>query len=270
MPGQDLGQHPVHTSPLRVRRGLVDGRTDQRMAHPHGQGVGDEQPGGRGGLERVLVHPEGSRCLPDRGQIAGVLGSRDEHQQLHLVRKPSTAVEEDVFDPVSERQMSRERGRAPELSLAELGRKLQERQRVAARLRDQPVGDLLGGRGTQALVQQGPGRLRIQPRQHELGQALGPERPLGAVAGREDHQHAVGGDPSSAEEQSIGGGRIEPVRVLDDAHHQALLGGRCQQRQGRDGHQERLHGWSVLLGERHAQRPRLWVGQMLAQPHQRA
>ena len=81
--------------------------------------------------------------------------------------------------------------------------------------------------------------------------------------------HPVRPEPAGAEQQRVGGGGVEPVRVVDDAQHDALLGRRGQHRQRRDRHQERLDRGPVLLAERDPQRPGLGAGRSLAQPHHR-
>ena len=88
----------------------------------------------------------------------------------------------------------------------------------------------------------------------------GSKRRPGAVPGREDHGHPVRPEPAGAEEQGARRGGVQPVRVVDDAQHQVLLGRGGQQRQGRDPHQERLDRGPVLLAERHPQGPRLRSG----------
>ncbi len=134
------------------------------------------------------------------------------------------AVEEDPFDPVGEVQLRGERRGALELGLAELGGELEQGQRVAPRLGHQPVDDLRGRCGAQALVQQRAGGLGVETGEHQLVQAVGPERSLGAVPSGEDHEDAVGVDPTCTEEQGVSRGGVEPVRIVDEAQHQSLLG----------------------------------------------
>ena len=81
----------------------------------------------------------------------------------------------------------------------------------------------------------------------------------------------VGTEPAGAEQQRVGRGGVEPVRVVDDAQHQVLLGRGGEHRQRRDRHQERL--------DRRARPPRrtppaapgpAGPGSSLAQSRQRA
>ena len=127
---------------------------------------------------------------------------------------------------------------------------------------DQPFGDLRRRCVAQALVEELAGRSRDRARPAQLGDAVGAERCRGPVAGREHQEHAVRTEPARAEQQRVRGRGVEPVRVLDDAQHGALLGGRGQHRQRRDRDQERLDRGPVLLAERDTQRPGLRGGEV--------
>ena len=175
----------------------------------------------------------------------------------------SAAVQERLLDPGGQVQLGRQRGGPAELVRGELGGELEQRQRVAAGLDDEPFGDLRRGRDAQPLLQQGPGRVRVEAGQHQLVDAVGAERCRGLVAGGEDQEHAVRAEPAGAEQQRVRGGGVEPVGVLDDAQHGRLLGRGGQQRQGRHRHQERLDRRAVLFAERDPQRPRLRDGEAL-------
>ena len=102
---------------------------------------------------------------------------------------------------------------------------------------------------TQLLVEQGTGRVRV-----EAGQRPARGAPAGrtgrAAPSRAANTMTTRSAPSRRAQKSSasGRGRVEPVRVVDDAQHEVLLGRGGQHRQGRDAHQERL--------DRRARRPR--------------
>ena len=110
----------------------------------------------------------------------------------------------------------------------------------------------------------------------EAGQDQLGERPAGrSVAqapSRAANTMATRSAPSRRAQNSSAPARggVQPVRVVDDAQHEVLLGRGRQQRQGRDAHQERLHRRPVVLAERHPQRSRLRSRELVAQPRQRA
>ena len=194
------------------------------MPHADDLVVDDQQAGRDGSIHGVLVRAEVRRCRSDDGEVPGVVRRGHEQDQLHRGGQLSAAVEEDPLHAVGQVQLPGERGRATELGGAQLGGQLQQAQGVPTRLRDQPVDDLLGRRGAEALVEERPSGLRVEPGQHQLVDVVRPERPVGVDAGREDQQDAVGVDPACAEEQGVGSGGIQPVRVVDEAEHQLLLG----------------------------------------------
>ena len=199
--GECIGEGQVDTPSLRVRGSLVDRRADQRVTHAHGGRVGDQEAGPQGALEGIVGAPE-LRCgTSDHQQLAGVLCGRHEQPRLNLRWKRATPVEEGPLDPLGEVQLRRERGGALELRGGQLGRKLQERQRVAARLGDQSVDDVRARSISQAIFQEGARRLGAEPAQDDLLRTFGPERPPGTLTGRERHEDAIGIDPSRAEQQ---------------------------------------------------------------------
>ena len=99
---------------------------------------------------------------------------------------------------------------------------LEQRERVAAGLDDEPLGDLLGGRGPQVRAQQRPCRVRVEPGQRASREGPAGRTSPGAIPGPEDHDHPVRAEPARAEEQRPGRGRVQPVRVVDDAQRPAF------------------------------------------------
>ena len=123
----------------------------------------------------------------------------------------------------------------------------------------------MGGRETRLLGDQSPGRLPVEPTDHQGRDALVAERGGGPVPHREEHHHAVGLQPARGEQQRIGGGCVEPVCVVDDDEHRLELRGLGQHRQGRDRHEERVDPAHVATAECGAERVGLRGGDPLDQ-----
>ena len=76
--GQRVGQRSVHRSSLLPGGGLVDRRAHEWVSHLHLLCLGDEESGGHGGLESLLAHAECRCCMAYDGELAGVVGSREQ------------------------------------------------------------------------------------------------------------------------------------------------------------------------------------------------
>ena len=147
-------------------------------------------------------------------------------------RQAAAPVEEGLLDSGGEVELGGQRRGTRELVRGQLGGKLQQRQRVAARLRDEPRDDTSAARRDPAVSREGRGwRPASRPVSDELRQPCGVERLPGTVPGGEHQGHPVRTEPAGTEEQGAGGGGVQPVRVVDDAQHQALLRRGRQQRQ---------------------------------------
>ena len=226
------------------------------MPDRHGVTADHEQPGPFRLRDRVRRDAEGGSGSLYGREPAGVVGDRDQHQRLRRRGEPAGPVEEDPFDPGGEHQLRGQRSGPSELRVTEAGRELDERERVPAGLGEQPVGDLGRDHDRSVLGEQRPHRGGVQPVQPQGRHPVGGERAVVGVAGREHHRNRVRVQASGREQQRVGRGGVEPVCVVDDAHHRLLLGRLGEHRQGRDRHQERLDR-PHLLPERDPERARL-------------
>ena len=181
--GQRLGQGPVRAPPVLARRGLVDRRPHQRVAHRERRRVADEQPGVQGGLQRRLLQAQAGRRAAQHVELAGVVGGREQQDGLHRRRQPPAPVEEDLLDVGGEVELRRQGLGASELGRGELAGQLQQGQRVAARLRDEPLGHLLGRCVAQMYVEEGAGRVRLE---------AGQDQSRGGPAGRRSPRRRPG------------------------------------------------------------------------------
>ena len=208
-----------------------------------------QQPGVDRALQRVLVqspvrtpHDAARRSWPVSSAAASSSSA------LHRRRQPAAAVQEGLLDPGGEVQR-RSAGRPTPSSWAAVSSpgSSSRASGLPPVSRDEPFGDLVGRVAAQPGGQEGAGCLGVETGEDQLGQAGRLEDRRRVVARREHHHHPVRPEPSGAEQQRSRAGRVQPVCVVDDAQHEALLGSRRQQRQGGHTDQEGLDSGTVLL-----------------------
>ena len=132
-------------------------------------------------------------------------------------------------------------------------RQLEDRQRVAARLRDEPVADALVEPARDDGREQGARVLLGEPSERQLRQAdqLALVRRL---AHGEDDRHRLGQQPSRDEAQDLAGSGVEPLGVVDEAQQRALRGDLGQQAERGQGDQEAVGRGAGRQAQRDAQR----------------
>ena len=123
------------------RRRLVHGGSHHGMPELEPVPVRDDKAGLLRGVDRPRVRAEELCGLNEENGVLRVVRRCQQQHELRLVRQPLHALEEDGLDPTSERKRIRKRLMPGELSSAERGRQLDERQRVTARLLDQAPAD---------------------------------------------------------------------------------------------------------------------------------
>ena len=156
-PGQGLGQCPVSASALGGGGGLVEGRAHQRMTHLHTSGVEDQQPGRDRVLENLLVCPETTDAaarMTARSPVSSAAASSStdwtgvDSPRLRSRNACSTRADRCSWvgsgaDP-------------PSWSALSSGGELEQCQRVAAGLDDEPIGDPRRRRYPASLLEQAP------------------------------------------------------------------------------------------------------------------
>ena len=192
--------------------------------------------------------------MRDDSEVSGVVSGRHEQQRLHFDRQSAAAVEEDPLNLVGQLQLRRYRGGSVELGDGQRRGQLDQREGVAAGLSQQRLRHLLGKRRSDALGEEQPRRRCSQTGQHQRRYPVGGEGPDVAVAGGEDQRDRVGLQAARCEQQRIGRGGVQPVRVVHHTQHGHGLGGLAQHGQCRQGNQKRIFGRAVLLAERDPQR----------------
>lgn len=138
-------------------------------------------------------------------------------------------------------------------------REFQQRQRVPARLGQQPGAHLLVERHVAPRRQQLPRVGVAQPvdvHARQPGQRARTRRP-----DRDHHRDALGADATGEESQCLGRLRVQPLRVVDDAQQRAFRRRGRQQRQGRQADAEQVRG-ALGQPERDAQGVAVPAGQV--------
>ena len=108
--------------------------------------------------------------------------------------------------------------------------------------------------------QQGPDRGRGEPLELQLGDVGDRDVALVVVPCREHHRHRLREQAPGREEQRVRRRRVEPLGVIDQAENRSGVGQLRQQRQGPQGHEERVEPVGLPLAERDTQRPLLGGG----------
>ena len=122
-----------------VRLGrAVDRRANQRMTERH-RAVERQQAFRLDGVRGRLRDPELPRRAPQERRVAERLGRRQEQQPPRVAREPRQPPREALLDPGGQRQRRRQAEPAGELGGRQPARQLQQRERIAARLGDDPL-----------------------------------------------------------------------------------------------------------------------------------
>ncbi len=198
--------------------------------------------------------------------MSGVVGRGQQHQRLRRHRQGAAPVQEGPLDPVGQGQVVRHGRGSGELRIAELSGQLHQRERVTSGAGSQDLDDAIGDRPARALVQQGADCVAGQPFDaHQLD--VGRREGVGTVVtGGEQHEDRFGEQPARGELQRVRGGGVQPLRVVDEAQDRRRLGHLGEQRQRRQGDEERVDLVALGLPEGLAQRLglRRWdAGQMV-------
>ena len=136
------------------------------------------------------------------------------------------------------------------------------------RLGHDAIADALVERARHDRLEQHPRIVVSQPADDELRQPV--EVPLAArLAHREDQPDRLRAQPARHERERLRRRRVEPLRVVDDAHQRSLLGRVGQQAQDRQPDQEAIRSVARAQAERRAERILLRTGKALEAIHER-
>ena len=228
-------------------------------AHPPAQ---LDQPGVLGICCGVGRNPLPPGRAPQQGHVAGRLGRRGQQQPLRLGLQRPELPEKAGLDAAGQRPRVGQPETARQLGPAQPPGQLQQRQRVAAGLGDDPVADL----GVQPPAdRRGQQRARVgipQPGNGQPGQA-GQLIVVVRRARGEDHGDRLGQQPAGRERQALHRGLVEPLRVIDQAGQRLVLRRGGQQAQHRQPDQETIRSLPLPHPERDRQRVALRPRQLV-------
>jgi hypothetical protein len=139
------------------------------------------------------------------------------------------------------------------------GPELEQGEGIAARLSDQPVAHPRIERRPHDGAQQRLGVAVLQPADEQLGKA-GELVRVRQVHGGEDHRHRLGFEPPRDEAEDLGGGGVEPVRVIDDAQQRPGRRGLGHEAENGRSDQQTVRGVTRGEPERHTKRALLGAG----------
>ena len=222
-----LGEAGVDLLALGEGSPVVHGGADQRMAEANRVADGDELPGlGRGarlqGEAQFLARPG------EQAGIPGGVGGRGEQQGLGGGWELADLPQVTLLELAAQRyRLSRQRV-AVELADGEFLPDLNERQRVAPRLGDDPVGCLVAQQRPSRRREQGMSVLLRQPGQAQLREPVQPTRGRRRLADGKDDGDGVGVQAPCHEREDVGGLLVQAVCIIDQAQHR-LAGGLLSQ-----------------------------------------
>ena len=157
-----VGERPVHVAAVARMRRAIDRRADERMREAHAC-VQLDQTGRLGRLPGLAADTEPVGGAPQQAQVAQRLGRRRQEQELRLARKRLGALEEGVLDAARQRSPVGEPEPARDLCRRQPARQLDQRERVAAGLAEDPGLHPLVERPRDGRVQKQPGLVGSQP-----------------------------------------------------------------------------------------------------------
>ena len=233
------------------------------MPEAHGrtelQQVGrDGQVDGSGIQAEYLSRPEDQRRVADR------IGRREQDQPLDLGWQLTQARCVLIFDAPGQVSRVRKGEPAGQVGGAPASVELEQGQRVAVGLLQDPGADALVERAWDDRRQQRPSRVFVQSVQPEFGQARQVIRRGSSWGRRPDREHQryrLRQQAAPDESEDLGRGLVEPLRVVHDAQHRPLLGGLRHEAERRQGDQEPVRAISGGEPERDAEPATLRLGQ---------
>ncbi len=141
-------------------------------------------------------------------------------------------------------------------------RELEQCERVAIGLHEDPIPHSCVERGGYGRIEQLAGLVAGQSLDRQLGQPL-ELVPALRLAQREHDPHSFRQESSRNECERLRGDSVEPLRVVDDAQERLLLGCVGQQAEGRQPHEEPIRRGTSTQPECRVQRVALRARQML-------
>ena len=241
--GCDRRQGGVRGPPISRRRCPVDRRPRERVTEVESLPSGEAPPP----VPRRSVsssRPRRRERLHEGVGVAWISGCDQQERILGLAREGGRPRKKGPLDLGADRQPLVERSPPRAMLRAERSRNLQEGERVPVRELDES--------GRRAVREVRRGQAAISSLRLGNGEALAKlssPRPGAANRGtfmlprREQHHDLLGMEAAGDERQRLGGGSVEPLRVVDDTEERLLVGRHGEQAENRE-----RDGQSLLCG----------------------
>ena len=226
------------------------------MPEPHVR-ADAQQAGRHGGIDRVRAQaeepggPEDERRVPDR------IGGGQQDHPLRPGRELAEALDVLVFDPPGQIARVREREPAGQFGRAQALVELEQGERIAAGLLDDPGGHALVEPTRDDRGQQRPRVIVSQPPDFKLRQ---PGEFGVWLAYREHQRDRLGQQAAPDETEDLSGGPVEPLRVVHHAQQRPFLRRLRHQAERGEGDHEPVRVVARGQPERDAQRASLRCG----------
>ena len=205
---------------LLARCRLMDSRPDQRVPEPESAVVERSEAGCDGRRPVVDVDARSEERFGRATQLGelAVIERREQQQRSHVGVESGEPRRERRLEPSRQRQRLRCPG---QVEIDRCGRELDQGERIAGRLREDPPLQLVGQAGPVQLEERAR-RVVVQPGKDEVGEAGLVEITWHAVADREEQDHRLHLEPPRNERQHLGRRPIEPMRILDHEQQRCL------------------------------------------------
>ena len=213
------------------------------------------------GVRGRLRDPELLRGAPQKRRVADRFCGRQEQQPPRVAREPRQPPREALLDPGGQRQRRGQAEAAGELGGRQPARELQERERIPARLGDDPLEHGLvqprrAGRTPAAPAHPGAPAAR-------RGAAGSAASPWPDVTRREHERDPLRQQTASHERERARRRAVEPLCVVDHAQERLLLGSFREEPEDREPDEKRARRRSGAEPERDGERVALRIGQTL-------
>ena len=257
---RDVRQRGVRGEPLFRRGRAVRRRAHERVTEADLRADLQQAGVGRRG-RRVASDPELLGRAPDEQRLADRVRRGQLQEPARVGRELVEALPEAVLDA------HRARWTEPARQFRGTHRawELQQRERVPARLGDQPLADVIVEPAGDDRGQQRACVVVVEPGELELGQTRNPVR----LTHREHHRDGLGEQAAGDEPEHLRGGLVEPLQVVDDAQQRLRLGHLRQERERGEPDEEAVRCRAGRETERDLQRLLLRCGEHVEVVQQR-
>ena len=188
-------------------------------------------------LGRLGADPHQPGRAPELWCAAELVGRCEQQQPLCLQRQLLRSAPERLLDPARDRCRCGRPEPHRQLGGRQAAGKLDQCERIAARLGNDSGADSLAERSLDGAYEQLARVLVGQAFDHHFGQAC---KLLAACSGREQEPDTVGEHPSRHERERLRRWAVEPLGIVDHTQQRLLVGGGRQQAERRKSDQEPL------------------------------